>query len=88
MGNYLAFDLGAESCRAMLGTLDDNKKLQIKQLHRFPNGMINVRGNLHWDILGMYREMLTGISAAAAQNAGKIDSIGIRYLGRGFRPFR
>ena len=34
MGKYLAFDLGAESGRAMLGTLDENKKLQIQQLHR------------------------------------------------------
>ena len=50
MGNYLAFDLGAESCRAIIGNLDDNNKLQIKQLHRSPNGMINVRGTLHWDI--------------------------------------
>jgi sugar (pentulose or hexulose) kinase len=31
MGNYLAFDLGAESCRAIIGNLDDNNKLQIKQ---------------------------------------------------------
>jgi len=40
MGNYLAFDLGAESCRAILGNLDDSKKLQIKTLHRSPNGMM------------------------------------------------
>ena len=44
MGNYLAFDLGAESCRAVLGNLDDSKKLQIKLLHRSSNAMINVRG--------------------------------------------
>lgn len=77
MGNYLAFDLGAESCRAMLGILDDNNKLQIKQLHRSLNSMINIRGTLHWDILGMYREMLTGLSAAAAQCGDAVDSLGI-----------
>jgi rhamnulokinase len=77
MGNYLAFDLGAESCRAMLGILDDNNKLQIKQLHRSPNSMINIRGNLHWDILGMYREILSGLNASAAQSGDIIDSIGI-----------
>ena len=87
MGKYLAFDLGAESGRAMLGTLDDNQKLRIQQLHRFPNGMINVRGVLHWDVLGIYREMLTGITAAMAQNTGKIDSIGFDTWGVDFGLF-
>ena len=77
MGNYLAFDLGAESCRAMLGNLDDNNKLQIRQLHRSTNGMINVRGSLYWNILGMYREMLTGLSTGAAQCGDTVESIGI-----------
>ena len=77
MGNYLAFDLGAESCRAMLGILDDTNKLQIKQLHRSPNSMINIRGNLHWDILGMYREVLAGLSAAVSQFGDITESIGI-----------
>ena len=87
MGNYLAFDLGAESCRAMLGVLDDNNKLQINQLHRSSNGMISVRGNLHWDILGMYREMLTGLSAAAAHCRDTADSIGIDTWGVDFGLF-
>ena len=87
MGNYLAFDLGAESCRAVLGNLDDSKKLQIKLLHRAPNAMINVRGNLHWDILGMYREMLTGISACVAQYGDKTESIGIDTWGVDFGLF-
>ena len=77
MGNYLAFDLGAESCRAMLGSLDDNNKLQIKQLHRSPNGMINIRGGLYWDILGMYREILAGLNAAVGQCGNITESIGI-----------
>jgi rhamnulokinase len=33
---YLAFDLGAESGRAMLGSLDDGL-LTLEELHRFPN---------------------------------------------------
>ena len=77
MGNYLAFDLGAESCRAILGNLDDNKKLQIKTLHRSPNGMMNIRGRLQWDVLGMYREILTGMTACAAQCGDKVESAGI-----------
>ncbi len=87
MGNYLAFDLGAESCRAVLGNLDDSKKLQIKLLHRSSNAMINVRGSLHWDILGMYREMLTGISACVALCGDKTESIGIDTWGVDFGLF-
>jgi sugar (pentulose or hexulose) kinase len=87
MGNYLAFDLGAESCRAIIGNLDDNNKLQIKQLHRSPNGMINVRGTLHWDIIGIYREMLTGLNIAAAQCGDTTESIGIDTWGVDFGLF-
>jgi sugar (pentulose or hexulose) kinase len=87
VGNYLAFDLGAESCRAVLGNLDDGNKLQIKLLHRSPNGMINVRGNLHWDILSIYREMLTGIRTCVAQCRGNTESIGIDTWGVDFGLF-
>ena len=87
MGNYLAFDLGAESGRAILGQLDDSGQLQIKQLHRFPTGMINVLGRLHWDVLGMYREMLTGITAAVVQSKGKVDSIAFDTWGVDFGLF-
>ena len=63
------------------------KSCRLQQLHRFPNGMINVRGVLHWDVIGMYREMLTGITAAVAQNTGKIDSIGFDTWGVDFGLF-
>ena len=36
MSHYLAFDLGAESGRAMLGTLSGGT-LELEELHRFPN---------------------------------------------------
>jgi sugar (pentulose or hexulose) kinase len=87
VGNYLAFDLGAESCRAVVGNLDDGNKLQIKLLHRSPNGMINVRGNLHWDILGIYHEMLTGIRTCVALCGGNTESIGIDTWGVDFGLF-
>ena len=35
--NYLAFDLGASSGRAILGTIEDGK-ITLKELHRFANG--------------------------------------------------
>ena len=34
--NFLAFDIGATSGRAVLGTLKD-AKFEMKEIHRFPN---------------------------------------------------
>jgi len=36
---FLAFDIGASSGRAIVGTLDDNK-LALDEIYRFPNGGI------------------------------------------------
>jgi len=33
---FIAFDFGAESGRAILGSLE-TKKIRLKELHRFPN---------------------------------------------------
>lgn len=84
MTYYLAFDLGAESGRAILGILDKTGRLRISQLHRFPNEMINVRGSLHWDILGLYREMLQAMRILAANYSGSPTSIGIDTWGVDF----
>ncbi len=81
---YLAFDVGAESGRVILGTLDDDGHLQISQLHRFPNQMINIMGNLHWDILALYSEMLKGMSSCAANHSSSSISIGVDTWGVDF----
>ena len=41
--HYLAFDLGAESGRAVIGTLDDGR-LTLDEKHRFPNPTGRIRG--------------------------------------------
>ena len=41
--NFLAFDLGASSGRAILGILE-NGKLDLQEIHRFPNGHKTVLG--------------------------------------------
>jgi len=44
--DYLAFDLGAESGRAVLGRFDGDT-LHLDTLHRFPNGPVVVMGRLY-----------------------------------------
>ena len=46
----LAFDLGAESGRGILG-LFDGSRLQLEVVHRFPNGPVRTLDTLHWDVL-------------------------------------
>jgi sugar (pentulose or hexulose) kinase len=45
---YLAFDLGAESGRALLARLRDGL-LEVDEVHRFANTPIREDGSLRWD---------------------------------------
>ena len=69
-----AVDLGATSGRVMSGRITDSR-VEINELHRFPNGAVRVRDGLHWDVLGIYHEMLRGIREVA--NTGPLNGIGI-----------
>lgn len=71
---HIAIDLGASSGRVALGTLSGGK-LHVEILHRFPNGGVPVRGQLYWNILGLWREVLHGLKLAARH--GDIQSIGV-----------
>ena len=55
----LAFDLGAESGRAILGRLEG--RLALKDIYRFPNEPVRNNGSLHWDILRLWHEMRKGL---------------------------
>jgi rhamnulokinase len=81
---YLAFDLGAESGRVFLGALNDHGRLEISELHRFPNGMVRVRDSLHWDTRRLYGEMLSGMSICAANHTRSPMSIGVDTWGVDF----
>jgi rhamnulokinase len=77
----LAFDLGAESGRAVCGSWD-GQRLELEVVHRFPNGPVRTLDTVHWDVLRLYSEMLTGLRQAAAQ--GGIDSLGVDTWGVDF----
>jgi rhamnulokinase len=76
-----AVDLGASGGRVMTGRVGPGV-LELRQAHRFPNLPVSAGGTLHWDILGLYREVLAGLRAAAdgceLASAG-IDSWGVDY---------
>jgi rhamnulokinase len=78
----LAFDLGAESGRGVLGLLD-GRRLQLEVVHRFPNGAVRTLDTLHWDVLRLYGEMLNALRLCAARHGG-VDSLGVDTWGVDF----
>ncbi len=80
--NLLAFDLGAESGRAILGGFD-GRKLALEVIHRFANVPVRTLDALHWDVLHLFSEILTGLRKCSAEQGG-IDAVGIDTWGVDF----
>ncbi|MFT3739208.1 MAG: rhamnulokinase family protein [Breznakibacter sp.] len=78
--SYLAIDIGAESGRLILGTLCDGK-VQLKEIHRFSNGMVCILGKYHWNIVHIYQEILKGLEICAGTGNEQPFSIGIDTWG-------
>jgi rhamnulokinase len=78
----LAFDLGAESGRGLLGAFD-GERLALDVVHRFHNGAVQTLDTLHWDVLRLYTEMLSGLRKAATEN-GSLASMGVDTWGVDF----
>jgi rhamnulokinase len=78
----LAFDLGAESGRGVLGRFD-GEKVDLQVVHRFPNGPVRTMDAWHWDVLRLYSEMLTALRRCAAEH-GTVDSMGVDTWGVDF----
>ncbi|NLG38023.1 MAG: rhamnulokinase [Clostridiales bacterium] len=81
--NYLAFDLGASSGRAILGTLNDGK-LSLRELHRFENVPVKIGAHLYWDTPGIFNELKNGLRAYARLDAGPLSGVGIDTWGVDF----
>ena len=79
---YLAIDFGGGSGRVIAGQIR-NKRLEMKEIHRFPNRQIKLGGHVHWDFLALFEEMKTGIRKAVGQGL-RVRSIGIDTWGVDF----
>ena len=75
MTTMVAADLGAQSGRVAVGSFD-GRRLEITEVHRFPNVPVRTRGTLSWDILRLYQDVLTGLRAAG-RSSGRIDSVAV-----------
>ena len=61
---FLAFDLGAESGRAILGRVESGV-LTLREVHRFANEPVRTNGSLQWDILRLWHEMKKGLESVS-----------------------
>lgn len=80
---FAAVDIGASSGRVIVGNIGGGE-VSLEVVHRFPNGVVEhpspEHGSLHWDLDGLFAQVLVGLAAAAdyaAAVGGRIDSIGI-----------
>ncbi len=69
-----AVDLGATSGRIMAAVIGPDR-LDLTEVHRFPNGAVQVRDSLFWDVIGIHRETLAGLRKIAL--SGPVHGIGI-----------
>ena len=82
---FFAVDLGATSGRTILGTLSDGN-LELRELTRFPNNIVEVGGHSYWDIYALYFEIIRGLKVVA-QEGIQVESIGIDTWGVDFALF-
>ncbi len=72
---YLAIDIGASSGRHILSHME-NGKMEMEEIHRFPNGMTEKDGQMVWDVDMLWREIKAGMQKC--KEMGKIPvSVGI-----------
>ena len=79
---FFAVDLGATSGRTILGTFTSNG-LEMEEVNRFPNHLIEAGRHFYWDIYELYRHIIEGLRIAARKGV-EITSIGIDTWGVDF----
>ena len=81
--HYIAVDLGAESGRVMLATLEAGR-VALEEIHRFPNGPIRLAGTLRWDVLALWEHIKEGLRIVARRGLPiasiSVDSWGVDYV--------
>lgn len=79
---FFAVDLGATSGRTIICSFSE-KGLELEEINRFPNPLIEVGGHFYWDIYTLYQSVIEGLRRAARKGV-EITSIGIDTWGVDF----
>ena len=77
--NFLGYDFGASSGRAMLGVFD-GEKIEISEIHRFSNDPVMMNGRFVWDTQRLFYEVKQALVKVSRMGI-KLDAIGIDTWG-------
>jgi len=80
MTRHLAVDLGAESGRCVIATLDRGR-LALEELCRFPTQGMLLNGGIHWNVYRFYEEILAALRLYARRYGPGLDSVGVDTWG-------
>ena len=78
--SFVAVDLGASSGRVVRGDWDGSS-FALFELHRFENGPVGVLGGLYWDVLGLWREIKTGLREYAKSADAPLAGVSVNTWG-------
>jgi rhamnulokinase len=79
---HVAFDLGAESGRAMVGHFNGDR-IDLAEARRFPTRSVRLPDGLYWDALGLFGELTSALAGVRASGA-HIRSVGVDSWGVDF----
>jgi rhamnulokinase len=72
---HVAFDLGAESGRAMVGRFTGTR-LELEEVRRFPTPCVRLPDGLYWDALGLFAQLTSALADVRASGEN-VRSIGV-----------
>ena len=82
--NFLAFDCGATSGRAVLATFGrDGKTFSMEEVYRFPNQTLEIGGKYYWDVFSIYGHFVKCLTELGRKGV-RLSSIGIDTWGVDF----
>ena len=79
---FLAFDCGATSGRAFLGSFADGS-FRMEEVYRFPNQTLEIGGKYYWNVYSIYEHFLKCLTELGKRHI-PLDSIGIDTWGVDF----
>src|SRR5438034_8905409 len=74
---FAAIDLGASSGRVVGGRFDGSR-VELEEIHRFPNRSVRLPDGLRWNLLHLFTEAVCALQGRTLAGVG-VDTWGVDY---------